>query len=212
MVGLRDVLRATELPLDVRGAAEAREERDAVVNQLDDYVIPRLAAWDAPLLTVVGGSTGAGKSTLVNSIVGDVVSRAGVLRPTTSAPVLVVNPDDRPWFIDDRVLPGLARATGASDGDQDPNSVRLVEAASLTPGLAILDAPDIDSVVSRNRDLGAQLLAAADMWVFVTTAALSVRVVGPHRAAVAWAVSAVGVRFGLCRRATPSIGLRSITS
>ena len=39
-----DVLRATELPLDVRGAAEAREERDAVVNQLDDYVIPRLAA------------------------------------------------------------------------------------------------------------------------------------------------------------------------
>ncbi|MCB0872301.1 MAG: GTPase domain-containing protein [Actinobacteria bacterium] len=171
VVGLRDVLRATELPLDVRGAAEAREERDAVVNQLDDYVIPRLAAWDAPLLTVVGGSTGAGKSTLVNSIVGDVVSRAGVLRPTTSAPVLVVNPDDRPWFIDDRVLPGLARATGASDGDQDPNSVRLVEAASLTPGLAILDAPDIDSVVSRNRDLGAQLLAAADMWVFVTTAA-----------------------------------------
>ena len=66
---------------------------------------------------------------------------------------------------------GLARATGASDGEQDPNSVRLVEAASLTPGLAILDAPDIDSVVSRNRDLGAQLLAAADMWVFVTTAA-----------------------------------------
>ena len=34
---------------------------------------------DAPLLMVVGGSTGAGKSTLVNSLVGAPVSPAGVL-------------------------------------------------------------------------------------------------------------------------------------
>jgi hypothetical protein len=38
-------------------------------------------------------------------------------------------------------------------------------------GLAILDAPDIDSVEERNRTLAAQLLAAADMWLFVTSAA-----------------------------------------
>ena len=35
----------------------------------------------------------------------------------------------------------------------------------------MLDAPDIDSVVTRNRELATQLLAAADMWLFVTTAA-----------------------------------------
>ena len=42
---------------------------------------------------------------------------------------------------------------------------------AIQPGLALLDAPDIDSVVSANRDLAAQLLAAADLWIFVTTAA-----------------------------------------
>ena len=31
--------------------------------------------------------------------------------------------------------------------------------------------PDIDSVVSANRALAAQLLSAADLWLFVTTAA-----------------------------------------
>ena len=41
----------------------------------------------------------------------------------------------------------------------------------MTPGLAILDAPDIDSVEERNRVLAAQLLAAADLWLFVTSAA-----------------------------------------
>ena len=35
----------------------------------------------------------------------------------------------------------------------------------------MLDSPDIDSVVEANRRLAGQLLAAADMWIFVTTAA-----------------------------------------
>ena len=39
------------------------------------------------------------------------------------------------------------------------------------PGLALIDAPDVDSVVAANRDLATQLLAAADLWIFVTTAA-----------------------------------------
>ncbi|MET0426541.1 MAG: ABC transporter, partial [Actinoplanes sp.] len=48
---------------------------------------------------------------------------------------------------------------------------QVVSAPALGPGLAFLDAPDIDSVVDRNRKLAAQLLAAADLWLFVTTAA-----------------------------------------
>ena len=36
--------------------------------------------------------------------------------------------------------------------------------------MAFLDAPDIDSVVQPNREMAAQLLAAADLWLFVTTA------------------------------------------
>jgi len=47
----------------------------------------------------------------------------------------------------------------------------LVAADTVPRGLAILDAPDIDSVVEANRELATQLLAAADLWLFVTTAA-----------------------------------------
>ena len=105
LVSLGDQLRAAALELEVPGVGPARRVRDELVAQIDDYLLPRLASMDAPLLIVVGGSTGAGKSTLVNSLVGAPVSPAGVLRPTTRAPVLVCHPDDLRWFEDDRILP-----------------------------------------------------------------------------------------------------------
>ena len=169
---LREAAAGLALNLQTPGAAEARAQRDQLVGQLDDYLIPRLEQQDAPLLVVIGGSTGAGKSTLVNALVGHEVSQAGVLRPTTRSPVLVFHPDDAGWFAGDRILPGLARTTGADvAGDQPGKSLRLVAAPSLTPGLALLDAPDVDSFVETNRELAVQLLAAADLWLFVTTAA-----------------------------------------
>ena len=168
---VRRALEEARFDLEVEGASEGRAARDAAVHQIDDYLLPRLRSLDAPLLAVVGGSTGAGKSTLVNSVIGEPVSAAGVLRPTTRAPVLVCHPDDRRWFEDDRVLPSLARLTGSGDAVGDQGTLRLVTSTGLPAGLALLDAPDIDSVVTANRELAAQLLAAADLWVFVTTAA-----------------------------------------
>jgi hypothetical protein len=134
--------------------------------------LPRLVQLEAPVLAVVGGSTGAGKSTLVNTLIGQRVSEPGVLRPTTRSPVLIHNPVDVEWFTRERVLPGLARSSGAQPGGmEDPGSIRLVASDTVPRGLAILDAPDVDSVVEANRELATQLLAAADLWLFVTTAA-----------------------------------------
>ena len=165
---LRDDLGAVRLDLAVPGADEARRARDDLVAQVDDYLLPRLAQMDAPALIVVGGSTGAGKSTLLNSLLGSVVSPAGVLRPTTRAPVLAFHPDDLQWFESPRVLPGLARASG---GEAQPGTLQLASTDSLPQGLALLDSPDIDSVLAENRALANQLLAAADGWLFITTAA-----------------------------------------
>jgi hypothetical protein len=168
LASLRDTLATTRYALTLPTAAKATTDAAAAVAQLEDYVLPRLRRLDAPLLVVVGGSTGAGKSTLVNSLVRAPVSPPGVLRPTTRAPILVCNQDDSPWFTERHVLPSLTRTTSASG---NPDQLQIVTAQGLSPGLAFLDAPDIDSVVDANRALATQLLAAADLWLFVTTAA-----------------------------------------
>lgn len=177
---LRDRVDAARFPFPLPGAARARRTRQELLAQLNDYLVPRLKAPEAPLLAVVGGSTGAGKSTLVNSLVGRRVSASGVLRPTTRTPVLVCHPEDRAWFADPRVLPGLTRAwavrqrsradeDGPDRGEPERAELRLETDESLPRGLALLDAPDIDSLVTRNRELAAELICAADIWILVTT-------------------------------------------
>ncbi|MFD8720585.1 dynamin family protein [Streptomyces sp. NPDC059629] len=177
---LRDRVAAARFPLPLAGAPRARANRDELLAQLDNYLVPRLREPDAPLLAVVGGSTGAGKSTLVNSLVGRRVSEAGVLRPTTRTPVLVCHPEDHHWFSGMRVLPDLTRVwvPNRDPGDdlllpgENPGRVLRIETAdSLPRGLALLDAPDIDSLIVDNRVLAAELMCAADVWVMVTTAA-----------------------------------------
>ncbi|TVL92058.1 dynamin family protein [Streptomyces sp. SAJ15] len=182
---LRDRVDAARFPLPLPGAARARRNRAELLAQLDDYLVPRLRAPEAPLLAVVGGSTGAGKSTLVNSLVGRRVTEAGVLRPTTRMPVLVCHPDDHHWFAGQRVLPQLTRVWVPAQGDTGlgaypeevggvdeggPPPLRIETDDALPRGLALLDAPDIDSLVTRNRELAAELVCAADIWVLVTTA------------------------------------------
>ena len=168
LVRLHQALRATSLPLASEGVEPLRTSRTSMIDQLQDYVIPRVMTMNAPLLTVVGGSTGAGKSTLVNSLVGERVTAPGLLRPTTRCPVLVHHPDDAKWFGQDRLLPGLKRTTEPSD---DQYSIQLVASKKVKRGLAILDAPDVDSVDERNRELAAELLNCADLWLFVTSSA-----------------------------------------
>ncbi|MFD1504519.1 GTPase [Georgenia yuyongxinii] len=153
LTDLRAVVERLSFPLDLE-ATEMRVLRERVLTQVDTRLLPRLRG-SVPAVVVLGGSTGAGKSTLLNTIVGAEVSEAGVLRPTTRRPVLAVHPDDAA-ALEAHPLTALADVV-AHDGV--PN------------GLAMLDAPDLDSVHADNRTLSAQLLQAADLWVFVTTAA-----------------------------------------
>ena len=76
---LRDDLKAVRLRSSWTARVTLRRARDDTVAQIDDYLLPRLRQMDAPVLMVVGGSTGAGKSTILNSLVGTEVSPAGVL-------------------------------------------------------------------------------------------------------------------------------------
>src|SRR5690606_19952269 len=149
---LHDVEKA-RLTLDTPDAEDARARRTRLVLQISNHLLPRLREVSAPAIVVLGGSTGAGKSTLVNSVVSSDVTPAGVLRPTTREPVLVTHPKDAELLADHPVL----------------QIAEPVLHEGTTRGLAILDAPDLDSVHAGNRELADQLVEMADMWVFVTT-------------------------------------------
>jgi energy-coupling factor transporter ATP-binding protein EcfA2 len=168
--GLGSALRRAGLELELGSNASARKVRDELAHQIDDYLVPRLKRLDAPLLVVLGGSTGSGKSTITNSLVGEQVSAAGVLRPTTRAPVLICHPTDEAWFAGGDILPELPRVTGTGNKTVTGSVLRVVTTDALASGLALIDAPDIDSVEDANRELATQLLAAADLWLFATTA------------------------------------------
>ncbi|MGO3765500.1 dynamin family protein [Glutamicibacter arilaitensis] len=157
-----------------REASAFEELRNKALHQISDYLIPRVSNLGAPLLVVVGGSTGSGKSTLVNSLLGEPVSLSGAVRPTTRTPVLAFNPVDQSFFESDRILPELKRVAGrgfnADAGAASNHALLMTPREQVPRGLAILDAPDIDSVSDENRELAGQLLNAADLWIFVTTA------------------------------------------
>lgn len=108
---------------------------------------------DDPLLVVVGGPTGAGKSTLVNSVLGQVVSDVAVLRPTTRVPVLVHHPADRAAVGELRL----------------PEPLRRVSHDACPPGVVLVDSPDLDSVELANGAVARALLDMADVWVVVTS-------------------------------------------
>ncbi|WNB86717.1 dynamin family protein [Cellulomonas sp. ATA003] len=150
----RDVHR-TRFPLEIPGVDEARAARGRLLDQLADHLLPRLEQLSTPAVVVAAGSTGAGKSTLVNSLIGTEVSASGVLRPTTRRPVLVHHPRDADLLADHPLL----------------DSVDVVAHERVPRGIALLDAPDLDSVLAQNREIAHRLLEAADLWLFVTTAA-----------------------------------------
>lgn len=170
LLRLRDAVIGTRFPLALPGADAARRKADDLAAQLDDYLMPRLAHLDAPMLVVVGGPAGVGKSTLVNSVVGAPISAAGVLPATARPPVLVCAATDAPWFGEPYLLPGLPRGRRDAEWPQEVVPIEVVMAPTLPPGLALLDAPAADSVVAANRTLAVQLASAADLLIFVTTA------------------------------------------
>ena len=171
ILALRKPIVAAQLPLDAPGVEEARAERRKLLGQIDDYLLPRLRESGSPVLVALVGSTGAGKSTLVNSIVGVQVSMTGIRRPTTNSPVLACHPDDVNWFAENVFLPTVPRVRqeGLARSGRDGLLV-LAANEGMPKGVALLDTPDIDSVVAEHRDFAHQFLDASDLWLFMTSA------------------------------------------
>lgn len=165
--------------------------RNDVVSRINEHLMGRGTDLDAPLIAVLAGSTGVGKSTLLNSIVGRLVPTS-VRRPTTLTPVLVHHPDDELWLAGDRVLSGFTRIRLREEDKWEehpalPETVGELEETvtgvhtlkpelivrateQVPPGICLIDCPDLDSYLDQNRQLAEHLLDVADLWIFVTSA------------------------------------------
>ncbi|WP_062135450.1 GTPase domain-containing protein [Demequina aestuarii] len=153
LVDTRDVVAGIELPIPLGDAESTRELRAHMLDQLDHHLIPRVREEASPAIVVVAGSTGAGKSTVVNALLDEQLTASGVLRPTTKVPHVFHHP------LDADVLSSIA------------HEAKVIATEAVPRGLALIDSPDLDSVRGENRHVAEQLLEAADLWIFVTTAA-----------------------------------------
>jgi energy-coupling factor transporter ATP-binding protein EcfA2 len=171
LLTLRRRIVDVSLVYETEGAEATRAERRKLLSQIDDYLLPRIRQSEAPILVALVGSTGAGKSTLVNSIVGAQVSATGIRRPTTNSPVLACHPDEADWFAENVFLPTVPRVRQEGLARSGRDGLLVLAASEGMPrGVALLDTPDIDSVVSAHRDFAHQFLDASDLWLFMTTA------------------------------------------
>ena len=207
LLELRRRIVDVSLVFETTGAEAARAERVKLLSQIDDYLLPRVRQSGAPLLVALVGSTGAGKSTLVNSIVGAQVSNTGIRRPTTNSPVLACHPDDVDWFAENVFLPTVPRVRqeGLARSGRDGLLV-LAANEGMPKGVALLDTPDIDSVVQAHREFAHQFLDASDLWLFMTSSSRYADAAvwncwsTPRNAAPPWASCCPGCR----RPAVPS--------
>lgn len=144
--------------IDLRGAqaigdTTTLETRDRLVGTIRNYLIPRTSHPDAPLMVVFAGPTGAGKSTLVNSMAGLDLAVAGAVRPTTSRPlVLAGTPADA-----ERVVAGSKAES-------------VVGGAPILEHMTFVDTPDIDSTSTEHRAIAESFVDSADIVVFVVSA------------------------------------------
>jgi len=94
----------------------------------------------------------------MNTLARATVSRTGVLRPTTREAVLLSTDAD-----------AAVLRRGALAGI-DAGQIVRAPATTAATGMAIVDAPDLDSVERANRVIADALVEAADLGIFVTSA------------------------------------------
>ena len=158
---LSELLDGVEFTLPTEGRDAAEKVRVAIVRTINEYLLPRLDEPTAPVVAAVIGSSGTGKSTIINSLANDRISEVGPLRPTTRSPVLWAHRDHggRYWSefvarVRDRVGPTVEVVIGDDD---------------LTQELTLIDTPPAEYLAPSGRASAIDALALADLCVFVTS-------------------------------------------
>lgn len=161
---LASALRRIEVP-SAPDHVTLRRDRDQVIRNIEGYLAPRIGGADSPMLVVFAGPTGAGKSTMLNSVAAADLSASGPLRPTTTAPV---------------VFAGVGWA-GSYSGLGDVPCEVISGRAPILSEMTLVDTPDIDSTAREHRFAAEAMIDSADLVVFVSSA-------GRYSDAIPWEV------------------------
>ncbi|CAN5179377.1 hypothetical protein BH23ACT9_BH23ACT9_35330 [soil metagenome] len=135
-------------------------------------------------LTVVAlvGSTGSGKSSLLNALTGTDVARTGITRPTTSVTQAVISAGGNQAVISAGGTQAVISAGGNQAGDVagaasgadalldliGVNQRHRTDSPAAIDGLVLLDLPDFDSVAVAHRLEVDRLIRLVDLLVWVT--------------------------------------------
>lgn len=150
----------------VQPLVAAGEEAIAIVNRHGladtqvaqrqlDHAKDRLGFSKAHTVIALAGTTGSGKSSLLNALIGHDLSATGVKRPTTGEPMAVI-------------FGGLAEATPLLNA-LGVNQRHYAEAPpSELEGLVLIDLPDFDSFDQSNRAHAQRLIGRVDAIIWVT--------------------------------------------
>ena len=162
LLSLADYVASAQLRIPRPETSRVERARDEVAWAIREYLVPRLDDPLAPAVAVVAGPGGTGKSAILNAIARRPVSESGVMRPTTTEPIVWASRSrpDSDWKA---FLHRLREQTGAELDvvmDDDP----------LTEHVIFVDTPPVDFARSDGRMPALEALGLADICIFVTSA------------------------------------------
>ncbi len=136
-------------------------------------LVPHLAGAGCLVVAVAGG-TNTGKSTVFNLLLGETASPVRATAAATCRPLLAASPMRCAQCMEAKLVPEFTPVRLASPEDvlhyEGPeNALYIYETGKLPDVLALLDTPDIDSIMTRNWQVAEHLRAAGDVVVAVLT-------------------------------------------
>ncbi|MFB9391239.1 GTPase [Streptomyces coeruleoprunus] len=146
---LRELVGLSATRLDGRTLAEA--------GRVLDEAAARQRLSSRHTVVAIAGSTGSGKSTLINALAGVPVSETGLRRPTTAAPIACSWSEGAAELLDRLAIPGRLRRRPLAGGAGD----------EALQGLVLIDLPDHDSAVTAHRAQVDRVLGLVDAVIWV---------------------------------------------